>query len=69
MGHKGVSKRKLPKEKLKPLASANRSGGSIPDLVQAERGTRQVPGKPSGLPFGSSGMNPSSGSKKNHKRH
>lgn len=69
MGHKGVSKRKLPKEKLKPLATANHSGGSISDLAQADRGTRQVPGKPSGLPSGNSEMNPSSGSNKNHKRH
>jgi hypothetical protein len=69
MGHKGVSKRKLPKEKMKPLATANRSGGSISDLAQADRGTRHVPGKPSGLPSDIGGMNPSSGSKKNHKRH
>ena len=69
MGHKGVSKRKLPKEKLKPLATANRGGGSISDLAQADRGTRQVPEKPSGLPSGIGGMNPLPGSKKNHKKH
>jgi hypothetical protein len=68
MGHKGVSKRKLPKEKLKPLATDNH-GGSISDLAQADRGTRQVPGKSSGIPYGNGGMNSTFGSKKINKKH
>ncbi len=69
MGHKGVSKRKLPKQKLKPLATANRSGGSISDLAQAEKTTRQLPGKNGTLPLANGGMNPSSGLKKSNKKH
>ena len=69
MGHKGVSVRKAPKAKLKPLATANRGGGSISDLAQSDRGSRQLPERSSGLPSGNGGMNPSSGSKKNHKKH
>jgi hypothetical protein len=68
MGHKGVSKRKLPKAKLKPLATTNR-GESASDLAKSERGSRQVPEKSSGVPFGNGGMNSSSGSKKSLKKH
>lgn len=69
MGHKGVRIRKAPKEKLKPLATANRGGGSISDLAQSERGSRQLPEKSSTFPPGNGGINPSSGLKKNHKKH
>ncbi len=69
MGHKGVSVRKAPKAKLKPLATVNRSGGSISDLAQSDRGSRQLPEKSGALPTGNAGMNPSSGSKKNRKKH
>jgi hypothetical protein len=69
MGHKGVSIRKAPKAKSKPLAIANHSGGSISDLAQSERGSRQLPEKSSAFPPGPGSMNPSSGSKKNHKKH
>jgi hypothetical protein len=69
MGHKGVSKRKLPKAKSKPLATAIHSGGSVSDLAKSERGSRQLPEKTSVVPFGNGGMNPSSGSKKSHKKH
>jgi hypothetical protein len=69
MGHKGVSKRKLPKAKLKPLSTANHSGGSVTDLTQSGRGSTQLPDMSSSFPFGNDGMNPASGSKKPHKKH
>ena len=69
MGHKGVSIRKAPKAKLKPLATANRSGGSISDLTQAGQTKRQLPGKAGTLPLANGGMNPSPGLKKSNKKH
>ena len=61
MGHKGVSKRKLPKAKLKPPATANRGVGAVSGLAQSESA-----GRP--LLSGKDGMSPSSGSKKQHKK-
>jgi hypothetical protein len=69
MGHKGVSVRKLPKSKVKPVANANQSGGLISDLAHSEKGLRQGPGNSGASPFGNSGMNPVPGSKKPHKKH
>jgi hypothetical protein len=69
MGHKGVSKRKLPKAKLKPLTTANHSGGSISDLARSDRGVRQLPENSSGIQSGNGVTNPSSGSKKTQKKH
>jgi hypothetical protein len=61
MGHKGVSIRKLPKAKSKPLASADHSGGLVSGLNQTpEAAGRQLPGK--------SGLYPASGSKNKHKK-
>jgi hypothetical protein len=69
MGHKGVSKRKPPKEKLKPLATANRGSGPVSALTQAGAGADQLPGKARGVTPGHGDMNPSSGSKKKNKKH
>jgi len=69
MGHKGVSIRKLPKAKSKPLATANHGSGSVSGLAQPEGVRGQLPGKAKVMPFGKGGMNPSSGSKKRHKNH
>ena len=69
MGHsKGVMKRKPPKEKNKPLATANRGGGAVSGLNQPESTGTLLPGKPRAMPFGKGGMNPSSGSNKGNKR-
>jgi hypothetical protein len=68
MGHKGVSKRKLPKEKTKTPATVNR-GGTISGLIHSENPGGQLPGKARAMPFGKGGMNPSSGSNKGNKRH
>jgi hypothetical protein len=67
MGHKGVSQRKLPKEKTKPLATANRGGGAVSDLAQPQGVGGQLPGKARAMPSGKGGMNPASGSKSRHK--
>ncbi len=69
MGHKGVSVRKLPKTKVKPLATANQSGGLVSDLAHSEKGSRQSPGNSGAFPYNNSGSNPAPGSKKNHKKH
>jgi hypothetical protein len=69
MGHKGVSIRKVPKTKLKPLAIANHGGGSVSDLAQSQRGLKQLPGKTSGSPIGNGGITPAAGSKKPLKKH
>jgi hypothetical protein len=69
MGHKGVSKRKLPKEKEKTIATANRGTGLIAGLNKSEGGMKQPPGKSQGMPFGQGGINPSAGTKKDHKNH
>jgi hypothetical protein len=69
MGHKGVSKRKLPKEKVKPFATANRGSGLISGLNQPDGGTGKLPEKSRTMPFGQGGINPSSGSKKANKNH
>jgi hypothetical protein len=69
MGHKGVSIRKSPKTKLKPLATANHGGGSVSDLAKLQGGSKQLPEKTSALPSGNGGMNPASGSKKPFKKH
>jgi hypothetical protein len=69
MGHKGISKRKLPKEKSKPPAIANHGSGPVSGLVQSEGVGGQLPEKAKAMPFGQGEMNPSSGSKKGHKNH
>jgi hypothetical protein len=69
MGHKGVSKRKLPKEKAKPFATANRGSGLVSGLSQSDGAAGQLPEKARTMPFGQGGINPSSGSKKGHKNH
>jgi hypothetical protein len=69
MGHKGVSKRKLPKEKIKPFATANRGSGLVTGLNQPEGIAGQSSEKVRTMPFGQGGINPSSGSKKGHKNH
>jgi hypothetical protein len=68
MGHKGVSKRKLPKEKVKPVATANRSAGLIAGLTESKSTPQQTPGRATGMPFGQGGINPA-GTKKGHKNH
>jgi hypothetical protein len=67
MGHKGVSKRKPPKEKIKPLATANRGTGSVSSLSQSESASRRLPEKAGNTPVHQDGTNLSSGSKKKHK--
>jgi hypothetical protein len=70
MGHsKGTMKRKLPKDKVKPLATANRGGGTVSGLIHSENTGAQLPGKARAMPLGKGGMNPSSGSNKGSKRH
>ena len=69
MGHKGVSKRKLPKAKLKPLATANRGAGAISSLAQPMVGVGLSPVNERALPFSQGAKNLVSGSKKNHKKH
>jgi len=69
MGHKGVSKRKPPKAKLKPLATANRGSGPVSSLSKSESAPGRLPEKAGTAPFHQGGMNPSSGSKKKHKKH
>ena len=69
MGHKGVSKRKLPKEKTQTPATANRGVGAVSGLRQSESTWNQLPGKAKAMPYGKGGMNPSSGSNKGSKRH
>ena len=69
MGHKGVSKRKLPKEKLKPSATANHSSGLVSDLSKPEGVPGQLSEKARGMPSGKGGMYPSTGSKKGQKKH
>jgi hypothetical protein len=64
MGHKGVSKRKPPKEKLKPLATANRGSSPVSSLVQSESAPGRSPEKAGVAQFRQGGTNPSSGSKK-----
>jgi hypothetical protein len=67
MGHKGVSKRKPPKAKLKPLTTANRGSGPVSGLVQSESVPGRLSEKAGSAPVRQGGMNPSSGSKKKHK--
>jgi hypothetical protein len=67
MGHKGVSKRKLPKAKLKPLATANRGSGPVSSLSQSESTSGRLPEKAASTPVHQAGTYPSSGSKKKHK--
>jgi hypothetical protein len=67
MGHKGVSKRKLPKEKIKPLATANRGSGPVSILSQSESASGRLSEKTGPAPFHQGGMNPTPGSKKKHK--
>jgi hypothetical protein len=62
MGHKGRNIRKVPKEKMKPVAVNNQSGGAVSGLMQVG----QAPEVAKGTPFGRGGMNPSAGSKKKH---
>jgi hypothetical protein len=69
MGHKGVSKRKPPKAKLKPLVPANRGSGPVSSLSQSENVPGRLPEKAGTALFRQGGMNPSSGSKKKHKNH
>jgi hypothetical protein len=69
MGHKGVSKRKLPKEKEKPLVTANRGTGLIAGLGKSESVMKQPSGKSQGMPFGQGGVKPSAGTKNDHKNH
>jgi hypothetical protein len=69
MGHKGVSKRKLPKPKLKTPATANRGTGAVSGLARSEGTGGQLPEKAKAMPLGGGRMNPSSGSKKGHKNH
>jgi hypothetical protein len=69
MGHKGVSKRKLPKAKSKPFATANHGAGAVSGLAQSEAGRGPLPGKARAMPFGNGGMNPSSGSNRGNKKH
>ena len=57
MGHKGVSKRKLPKAKSKPLATANRGAGAVSSLAKPEAAGRRLPRKAGAIPFGNGGMN------------
>jgi hypothetical protein len=69
MGHKGVSKRKLPKEKVKPLATANHSSGLISGLTQSPGAAGRLSESPRAMPFNKGGAKPSSGSKQGHKNH
>ena len=62
MGHKGVSKRKLPKAKLKPLATANRGSGAVSSLAQPMAGAGLSLGN--ARPLSQDYKNPVSGSKK-----
>ena len=66
MGHKGVSIRKLPKAKSKPLATANHGIGLVSDLAQSESVRGRLPEKAKATRSGQGGMNRSSGSKKAH---
>jgi hypothetical protein len=68
MGHKGVSKRKLPQVKSKPLQTSNHSGGAVSDLSQHGNGTaRQSAGQDNQNQVGKGGSNSSSGSRKKNK--
>jgi len=69
MGHKGVSKRKPPQIKVKPLATANRGSGAVSALAQPGGASGQLPGKTGAVPFGQSGQDQASRSKKKHKKH
>jgi hypothetical protein len=42
MGHKGVSIRKVPKAKSKPLAITNHSGGAVSSLDQPAEGAERL---------------------------
>ena len=68
MGHKGVSKRKPPKAKVKPLATVNRGAGAVSSLAQPGQGGEQLPEKTRMLPSAQDGKNRSSGAKKKHKK-
>jgi hypothetical protein len=69
MGHKGVSKRKPPQAKIKPLATANRGSGPVSSLSQAKSVPGQLPEKAGNATLRQGGAIPSSGSKKKHKKH
>jgi hypothetical protein len=61
MGHKGRNIKKLPKEKMKPVAVNHSNGGAVSGLMQAS----QAPEVSKGMPFGRGGANPSNGPAKN----
>ena len=69
MGHKGVSKRKLPKEKTKLLVISNRGSDTISGLIKSENTPGQLAVKARMKPFGKGGANPSSGSKERNRNH
>jgi hypothetical protein len=70
MGHKGVSIRKLPKAKQKPLATIDHNGGLVSSLNQSpESAGRAWTDKNKLMPPGNGNLNPCSGSKKKHKSH
>lgn len=69
MGRKGVSKRKPPQSKSNPIASANVSGRTASDIRTAETPLVQSVENGKAAPLGRGGSKPSSGSKKNHKKH
>jgi hypothetical protein len=68
MGHKGVSIRKLPKARTKPLTATDHSGGAVSDLNQPPSSAgKQLPGNDGMRPSGKGGQYPTSGSKGKHK--